>query len=209
MPRFLVKLAFLIAIVLITTNILACLLGRTKPLDPLLRGLTEACEGQPQTCWYGIVLGQTTIEEAASIVESKGYAVEIYTPSVPAEEYSGCRIGLYTRSAGHWLEGINIVDCDTVNLGDLMILLGQPDYLDVNCMGKPVAGYKYFLATLIDGRKVTPRSRVQLSIASQFGEFPAGEVPAYPMVFHWMGFRPLIDYYRLQPLVQVSFCGEG
>jgi hypothetical protein len=208
MPRFLIKLALFITLALTASCLAARVLGSTQPLNPVLRGFTEGCEDIPQPCWYGIVLGRITVEEAATIVAHKGYTVEIYAPKTKTVEENGCRIELYSDYDNHRLKGIIVVDCDTVYLGSLMSVIGQPDYIDVSCTGKPVAGYKYIRATVLDGTKIKPYSKIYISIALQFGEFASDEKPTYPIIFQWMGFKSLDDYYRIQPDVVVRFCGE-
>jgi hypothetical protein len=58
------KLALILVAVLMVVSLGAKAIGALQPPNPALRGFVEGCEGQPQPCWYGIVPGVTTLEEA-------------------------------------------------------------------------------------------------------------------------------------------------
>jgi hypothetical protein len=73
LTRYYLKLIIPIAIVCLTFMLITCAIGTTQPPNPALRGFVEGCEDKPQPCWYGIVPGVTTAEEARSTVQNVGY----------------------------------------------------------------------------------------------------------------------------------------
>jgi hypothetical protein len=85
MIRFYLKLIFPFALSLFALSLIAYKLGERLPLtlNPALRGFVEGCEGKSLPCWYGIVPGITTIDEALSVMEEMGY------PSDSAERWDG------------------------------------------------------------------------------------------------------------------------
>jgi hypothetical protein len=73
LPRLYLKLILPIALIFLALTLTARALGTTQPPNPSLRGFIEGCEGKPQPCWYGIVPGVTTIEEAKIILATHDY----------------------------------------------------------------------------------------------------------------------------------------
>jgi hypothetical protein len=59
----------LVAIALGALNIAALGVGILRPAHPALSGLNAGCPQQSKPCWYGIVPGETTVEEARKILE--------------------------------------------------------------------------------------------------------------------------------------------
>jgi hypothetical protein len=49
--------------------------GTTQPVNPALRGFVEGCEDKSQPCWFGIVPGRTTAEQAYRILSHMGYEI--------------------------------------------------------------------------------------------------------------------------------------
>src|SRR5689334_13677459 len=74
-------------------------LGGTQPIHPALRGFIEGCEDIPQPCWYGIVPGVTTLEDAKRSIISRNWVyshTETQGVMFPYEYYLGdsCNIAL-------------------------------------------------------------------------------------------------------------------
>jgi hypothetical protein len=75
MIRVYFKLILPISLIFPVLSLAARVLGSTQPPNPALRGFTEGCEDKPQPCWYGIVPGVTTVEQAKSLFAEQGYTV--------------------------------------------------------------------------------------------------------------------------------------
>src|SRR5215211_8272264 len=135
MPRPLLKLAFLITLVLAVTGLSARALGSTQPLNPALRGFTEGCEGKPQLCWYGIIVGETLIEDVFHILEQKGYSTTLISSRELGQFWRAapsdanlCQVNLVTTFAWtdatqtkmiRYVERLILEDCPHMKLGDL------------------------------------------------------------------------------------------
>jgi hypothetical protein len=71
--RFYLKFIPILALIFLIFLLTARAIGTTRPPNPALRGFVEGCEDKPQPCWYGIVPGVTTVEEALHTMEVMGY----------------------------------------------------------------------------------------------------------------------------------------
>lgn len=122
------KVAIIILTVLLAGSIAAKAIGSLQsPNNPALRGFTEGCEDKPQPCWYGIIPGVTTEEEANQILEKLTYgkSVNIEHMSRYAEiNIIDCdiHIGAYSNL----VYAISWANCDGLSLGALMNKLGDP-----------------------------------------------------------------------------------
>src|SRR5262245_33041521 len=76
MAYFYLKLVPLFILIFLVLSLTARVLGTTQPPNPALRGFTEGCEDKPQPCWYGIVPGVTTAEEAIELLDEQGYVLD-------------------------------------------------------------------------------------------------------------------------------------
>lgn len=63
MSRLMLKFALSITLGLTLISLIAGTWGGIQPPNPILRALTQNCDGQPQPCWYGIIPGMTTTSE--------------------------------------------------------------------------------------------------------------------------------------------------
>src|SRR4051812_2390588 len=75
MPRFLLKVMFLITLILTITSLAARVLGSLRPPNLVLIGFTEGCANQPKPCLYGILPGVTSIAFAQKQLEANGYKI--------------------------------------------------------------------------------------------------------------------------------------
>lgn len=73
MPRFLVALTVTLTILIFALALTARAWGETQPPHPALRGFVEGCEGIPQPCWYGIVPGETWLDDTIQVLIELGY----------------------------------------------------------------------------------------------------------------------------------------
>ncbi|MBA3874981.1 MAG: hypothetical protein H0X30_38125 [Anaerolineae bacterium] len=73
--RLYLKLIFLITLIFLALSLTARAFGSTHPssLNPALNGFVEGCKDEDRPCWYGIIPGTTTLEEALNVMAKMGY----------------------------------------------------------------------------------------------------------------------------------------
>lgn len=131
MTRFYLKLIVPIALVCLIFTLTARTVGTTQPPNPALRGFVEGCEDKPQPCWYGIVPGMTTIEEAKMTLATNDYwerpkELVYYGGSqyVNISEAPSCiTLGIY--EGDEVVRGITL-SCLGIRLGDVISHWGTP-----------------------------------------------------------------------------------
>ncbi len=130
MPRRLFKLSLFVTPVLTITILAARLLGGTQPPNAVLSGFNDECENQPQPCWYGIVPGITTIDQAKTHLLNAGYSIDSTSTlqfSAAKSTENDCQkaVILFDKR----VKQINILLCETVVLGDFVRRFNQPQYV--------------------------------------------------------------------------------
>jgi hypothetical protein len=127
--RFYLKIILLCILALLALNMAARTLGSTEPPNPALEGFTVGCEGKLQPCWYGIVPGVTTVEEATTIfLQHPNLFYRRYVPTINADEYVAiaknssavCRFLLNLHSYIADKERDIVVHCSGLYLGNLL-----------------------------------------------------------------------------------------
>jgi hypothetical protein len=102
-------------------------MGGTQPPNPALRGFVEGCEGKPQPCWYGIMPGVTTAEEAKNQLLGLGYVSDTYW----AEFFPPADRGQYdvqVLSIEGNLMALSFTPNANIRLGDIMTPLLTEDW---------------------------------------------------------------------------------
>lgn len=129
--RFFPIIIAVLVIFLGVLNMLALNLGLQRPMQSALTGFTVGCIDRIQPCWYGIVPGQTTLEDAHQLIqwnqkasdtsasESRFYLDFPDTPEI-------CRV--VVDSLGQLIVWLKIEYCgdSPVQIGDVTALLGMP-----------------------------------------------------------------------------------
>ncbi len=192
-------------------TIAARTVGTAQPSNPALAGFTEGCENKPQPCWYGIVPGLTTVDEASVILASIGYLrgpFFFFSPHLnlvgPVEQMPQ---GIYLRysvtDTNAVIYSISLSDWD-VTLGDLMSVLGpssglgggytisNPFLAYVNSYGVLLVEF-YSMPTEFSPTKV----KVNYVLLTQFQRLADNLV-------EWHGFVPKWRYCMLEP--EFLFC---
>jgi hypothetical protein len=72
MLRYLCWISFLSVIVLTILTLIMRAAGSLLPAQPVIAGLDQACEDKPQPCWYGVILGKTTVNEVEAVFKPLG-----------------------------------------------------------------------------------------------------------------------------------------
>lgn len=134
MTRLYLKLSTTFLCVFLVLAIVARALGSTQPPNPALRGFVEGCEDKPQPCWYGIVPGVTTVDDAQKLFTQ--FRLEKHIDDFTFLDLTaGCTVRLLDSGAG-WnidnfvVQGIQIYDCPALKLGNLLSSFGR--VLNVN-----------------------------------------------------------------------------
>lgn len=128
LAAFNLGLAFVVSLLVVSAIVLA----RGNSLHPALVGFVEACNGQPQPCWYGIVPGVTTGQEAANRLSFAGQSrvafnelTEAYAVYYRPPRSSGfCFVAMDV--ADKIVQYVQLQPCDDMQmqLGDFAALFG-------------------------------------------------------------------------------------
>jgi hypothetical protein len=108
-------------------NVVACVLGSTQPLPPMLVGFVSGCEDKPRPCWYGIVPGMTTAQEVKPIIATTDYRIFVNESSL--QTYSSpttCDMTiLYSES--QVVYEVRLDNCKEADFGSVIDVLGSPE----------------------------------------------------------------------------------
>ena len=114
-------------------GLLSKVLGSLQPFNPALEGFIVGCEDRPQPCWYGIVPGVTTIDEANRVLPLYDYYLVVTTPdfyeSIVANHTShrrGPKCNVVLRYDSSPVVNAAQLQCRGVSLGELGAVLGPP-----------------------------------------------------------------------------------
>lgn len=130
MIRLLLKSILIFTLTFTAFSLAARVLGSTQPPNPALEGFTVGCEGKPQPCWYGIMPGVTTVEEAKQMLIAKGYPFLINGHFNNPMELGRCHVRIYSDT--NILQYAHITNC--VNkLGNVIAFLGWPTSITTDC----------------------------------------------------------------------------
>ncbi len=129
-PRLLLKLSLLVVPALTITILVARMFGSTQPPNSFVSGFNDNCEYQAQPCWYGIIPGTTTIDQAKTDLLNAGYSIDStstlqLSATKPTDNDCQKTIILFDSR----VKQINILLCETVVLGDFVRQFNQPEYI--------------------------------------------------------------------------------
>lgn len=172
---FLLKRALSMIVLLMVMSFVVRILGSIQPPNPALQGFTDGCESHPQPCWYGIVPGISSLEEAKTDLQKAGYFINsISTLQLTStRSNSDCQKTVIIFDSR--VKQIDIIVCETVVLGDFVRQFDQPEYI----MLDPLSIWYRGEIQLIFGRNV--RSSDALSYYTPLQEIilfpPKSSVP--------------------------------
>ena len=134
MTRRLLKPILLVTFVFASVSLAARALGSTQPPNLALGGFTVGCEDKPQPCWYGIVPGVTTMEEANQIIA--GLARYDYVEGFGIYLNESCQVSYFPQAGGETIAYLAITPCEfSLPLGNVLQLFdGSPTFIKVNCL---------------------------------------------------------------------------
>jgi hypothetical protein len=112
----------------------ALFVGRFGSLDPTVEGFMKGCDEQAQPCWYGIIPGITTIEDAKQAIQEVAFHYRTINVRQDGEKVwtmvygswmTDCAVQI--RHRGTQINMITLTNCSDVRVGDLMQTLGKPN----------------------------------------------------------------------------------
>ncbi|MBI1281151.1 MAG: hypothetical protein GC179_23700 [Anaerolineaceae bacterium] len=160
MIRYIFRLILFSGIVLSSISLAAKIVGKSRVLHPVITGLDTDCEGKPQPCWYGVVLGETTAKDVMAIFSPLGDRFFDNTTKGQLEIFKTTLGGCFAqfvcgRGGSTVINEIILTNCARVRLGDLLARYGEPETLGttINCDPKhPIIQLdNYFIEYPADG----------------------------------------------------------
>ena len=131
--RALFIMVFVFFLASLSLGLAAKVLGSLQEPNPTLAGFIEGCEDKPQPCWYGIVPGVTTVDEAQQLLLARGYQFEPRLARSALEmvyrnpQINRCTISLIWIYSTSTVDVLSIHYCKAVQLGDILAILGTPE----------------------------------------------------------------------------------
>jgi hypothetical protein len=181
-------------------------LGALQPMNPVVAGFGVDCEDTTRLCWYGVVLGVTSMDEADTMLRGKGFHSE------KREDYLAIYLGnctLQFYSTYEYTEAIDSVLLSTcaLRLGNLPERFGQPEWVAPdNCGFEIRIGYQRKVTVL-----VWPTEKwlwVSPYLEVQFIHFTIGQ-PSPDYRYRWRGFLPYNRYNDFEPREFICPGGPG
>jgi hypothetical protein len=214
-PQFKVSLTFVA--ILLTISMAAKAIGSFQPPNPALSGFIEGCEDKLQPCWYGIVPGVTTLEEATQPLKEYGLSKDLTFKeedllydtiggSILDDTTSSSILGRLKSKHCRFLlefnpkdvtpviEYVTLEECAGLELGQMMNAFGVPQGVQLP-YGQSSFGFRIiFQSAVID---FTPP-------LNAFSHVTRIIIPWYPTdsrdtYFSWHGFPPRWRYCQLEP----------
>jgi hypothetical protein len=179
-------------------------IGNFFPLPPALRGFVEGCAGRSNPCWYGIVIGESTLTEAEMILVRLGYEDigELNRQFLnsrtyrPAQTAGSCSIVIYHAPPSGAVNGMTFHDC-RLFLGDMVSVYGAPDSLQFQASGEGEWRYEsrgMYIGFSDDFMPYSTFDRIIMQLS----------LPTSTTSFNWHGYTPHWRYCQLEP--ESSFC---
>ncbi|MCA0457293.1 MAG: hypothetical protein LCI00_25200 [Chloroflexi bacterium] len=201
MLRFLLKLALGCIVLSTLTIFISRAVGSTRPVNPVLRGFTEGCEGQPQPCWYGIVPGRSKFSDARKWVQSwdsqeyreieSTATFDVNTRTVGSRfSPDSCYSFFHSTRPSSVVDYIELSDCPDLQFGDLINQFGAPDKIQFRI---GIWGQFGEIAFILDsqGDVFNPRTKPRMLIMPSTDNVD--------LFFDWHGFASHRRYCQLEP----------
>jgi hypothetical protein len=139
MLRFYLCLSVIFILMFTLCGVALSAFGATQPINPALRGFVEGCEGIPQPCWYGIMPGVTTVQEADTTLQNRDFQRDPtlrYTTTYTSSRES-CSFQVDVAFNDVNVDYLHIFLCSGLQVGDVLAALdGKPDTIWGNCLGE-------------------------------------------------------------------------
>lgn len=196
--RLLFRFMLLIPLPFVVFIVLAGWLGTLRPPHPALMGFIEGCEGKPQPCWYGIVPGQISIDDANRLIENLPHKTKTVTGIWAIYQLDDCKVRLPAVGKGA-LDHFSLDSCREIQAGDLVSVLGSPKGVAPVCGG--IAYFRWDRLQAWGGResprRLSPRYKITIIAVSQ------DDTDFAPVMYKWHGFTAYSLYKQLQPDIKI------
>jgi hypothetical protein len=195
--RFFLRLIPVLTIPFLLLSLVARALGSTQPPNPALEGFTTGCEDKPQPCWYGIVPGVTTVEDASNHLLAIGY-VDQYDAQKVTGSSKYCDVFHQYWLKDHTIIGINLQDCPSITLGLIIDLLNAPDFVTPGGDGEIILTFKNSIRVIVRSEQdwLSPYNQSIWFISIGWSVQPPPS-----MSYQWHGFASYHHYKQLEPLI--------
>ena len=194
--------------VMLLTFLFSLLIGGSMVLGQALESTPEFFQHGPfcvLPCWQGINPGRTRIDPANQIMLNLGYNAEhalnnrlrLHYPSFDADQ---CRVQIEHREA---VVTEMVLYCPSLRLGDMMLLLGQPEGIKPGDMVFYFGEGDVSIRLTVDGcaARLSPYSLVQ-----EIRLRPGPDATRTGRMVQWRGFAPVRDYLQRSPVVLLLSC---
>jgi hypothetical protein len=143
MPRLLLRMSLVGVLVINIALMTMRIAGKYRPPQVVMVGLDTSCDGKPQPCWFGVVLGQTTLQDVQTLFGQFGDSFENNTIKGQIEIFKTTQGGcfaqfVYGRGGSTIINEIILTNCARVRLGDLLARYGEPETIgtSITCDAK-------------------------------------------------------------------------
>lgn len=191
--RLTLRLILLFTLPFLALALVARALGSTQPPHPALAGFNTRCEGKPRPCWYGVVIGETTEQEAyellafagepgiSRLLSGQGFSlVYRFSPVLPY-----CRAVFFIRDGLVYRGELSLCGTSDIDVGDLVALLAGENVV----MSMPPNELVYDGVSMnIEEWPSLHHQVVYITLLA-----PTSEYPQYP----WHGFVPRWRYCQM------------
>lgn len=199
MTRALLRIAWILPPLLAALIGLAIGLGTFRPSHPALVGFVEGCEGQPQPCWYGIVPGETTRQEANRLLTALHYVQKVFTEDsagyAPSRPEDQCMVLLVMQKYQMTIDGLFLFECPGLQWGDLIGERLVPENVIDGCYGISTAGDHVYAF----GRGWLSINATVNTVGLYQSQPPSLDSYGSENVYRWHGFASSAGYERLEP----------
>jgi hypothetical protein len=202
LPHLLTRLVLPFILVFTALTLAARTYGAAQMRDPVLAGFIERCDGRPQPCWYGIVPGETSMQEVRSIMEQYSQVREIRPVTFGiAYQFSNTDHvffdSLYNTTVYHMVLKLD----NHISVGEVLSTIGMPDHILFRRTQSPIMyTFDFEKAQLLiivlepPLDMLSPHQNVSmlLDINSLTSPFPGTS-------YRWRGFAPHWKYCQMEP----------
>jgi hypothetical protein len=201
-------LLLLVLMVLVAVSGAAMAVGQRQESHPALAAFGAGCEGIEQTCWRGIILGQTTLQATRDLLLEAGYKAGIVNDTLHFQYFyangitPGCvKVGYFAEA--EVLSYLRLYCIEGVSLGDVVASLGKPQSVVYRFTSEGNS-------QLLSYRQQGGLSGIMLLIGSGWSSLYSPltsielfETDAFDRARTrsglWRGFMPMWRYCRLEP----------
>lgn len=190
MSKIILKLSIYLIVTISSLGFVAQAFGQQRQPNASLRGFHEGCEQANHVCWYGVMVNETRVSDAWTILEGRNYFLASSLSNEASKrslENPDLDCGTYFIYEYRTVNGM-IVKCRNLRLGDWLNTFGMPDaigqYHDV----------LYYQGDVTMRVKITGALRPDAPVVEFMFPVPR---PYRENQYNWQGFAPRWRYCQL------------